>query len=108
MDTEPPARDACTACLSDAGHAHGKHPMRRIVIGPLPVETVSSGALLLYAKQQHLDIDSDALPHTHWGIHSPRLNTRHRRAFAGFSPARWAPERRRGPRLRPGRRGGGR
>ena len=100
MNTEPPARDACTACLSDAGHAHGKHPMRRIVIGPLPVETVSSGALLLYAKEQHLDIDNDAFSHTHWGIHSPRHNTRHRRAFAGFSPARWVPEHWRVPRLR--------
>ncbi|KAI3629200.1 hypothetical protein CBS9595_000272 [Malassezia furfur] len=100
MDIQPPASDACTECLTAAGLAHGRHPLRRLVIGPLPVETVSSGALLRYAKEQHVDIDSDALPRTHWSIHSPLLSTRHRRAFAGLSPARWTPGARRAPRLR--------
>ncbi|WFC96754.1 hypothetical protein MBRA1_003416 [Malassezia brasiliensis] len=100
MDIRPPVRDACTQCLTDAGLAHGRYPLRRIVLGPLPVETVSSGTLLRYAKEQHDDLDSSAVPRHHWSIHSPLLSSRHRRAFSGLSPARWTPVLRHTPRLR--------
>ncbi|WFD29835.1 hypothetical protein MSPP1_000848 [Malassezia sp. CBS 17886] len=51
------ARDECGACLLIAGHAHSEHPLRRVVLGPLPVAVVSSETLMTAARRQDVQVD---------------------------------------------------
>ena len=82
---------ACEACLSTAGFAHAAHPLRRMVLGPLPVELVSSAALLDIAKEHNVDPRVDAQGRRSKELSSPLMASRRRRGFAGITPIPWMP-----------------
>lgn len=89
MEERSPDRDACAACLSAAGNAHAEHPLRRMVLGPLPVEHVSSSTLLEAARRKNIPIDVDE----DGGVATLRGRSgefsgpgRRTRAFFGLSP----------------------
>lgn len=89
MEERNPDRDACAACLSAAGNAHAEHPLRRMVLGPLPAELVSSSTLLETARRKNIPIDVDE----EGGVATLRSRSgefsgpgRRTRAFFGLSP----------------------
>ncbi|PKI83044.1 hypothetical protein MVES_002768 [Malassezia vespertilionis] len=58
MAPEPEnGKDAYAACMADIGDPHMMHPLRRIVIGPLPASMVSSRTLIEAARETHAPVD---------------------------------------------------
>ena len=90
-------RDAHSECLTAAGMPHATHPLRRVVIGPLPSKLVSSRTILAEAERQNISLDqfevhnsalSPILKHFDHESRSSKSPKSHRRTMSPGSPQR--------------------
>ncbi|WFD00662.1 hypothetical protein MYAM1_003413 [Malassezia yamatoensis] len=91
MDETSQEKDAFEACLSAAGLAHAAHPHRRMVIGPLPSDVVSTATLIGVAREHNINIEVDRNDIPFAQVFAPRSGSRRRRGLAGLSPKPWIP-----------------